>query len=369
MRSELRQINQASFAKRILAVIMDGAVTIFIMFAFMIFVFLPIANKGFHYEEKVAEGYQYQLASGLFVYYDVDENGGVNAYSLKDLDKTSDDTQFSIISSIEADDSFYIDHVKYYFLNYKTGIGVEYPEGANVEAFKAPNYKEEIDGKLPSEIYTLDWFNQKVEELKDTQDLMNFAFEDLSTQSFYVENSKQLKAIQSFIIFPSVFLSFSIFFIIIPLCFKNGETLGKKVMHIALINKSGFAVQKRQIVFRQTILLLYVFFCSFIIGVGLTSFATLFLGVFIYFLATIISKSHRSFADYAAYTLEIDTLTSVWFTDALEEGAKDEEIKENIKKYKKNKVENKNIIQVGSTIVNEDIKREIEEQNKEHKTK
>ena len=368
MKSELKQIQNASFAKRILAVIMDAAFTLFTMFAFIAFIFVPIANKGLRYTEKVSKRLHYQIASSLFVYYDTNEDGTYKFYNISNLSEISDDAKSDVISEFEGqEDEFYISHVRYYFLNYKTGVGVEYPETANPEDYKAPNYNDLIDGKSPKEIYTNDWFNAKVEELKTPTALMEFAFDDMSKQEYYLKTNKDIKAVQLFIIMPPMILSFSIFFIVFPLVFKNGETLGKKTMHLCLINKDGYDVQKRQIVFRQTLLLLYVTFCSFIIGVGLTSFATLGVGVLIYFVAAFIPKSHRSPADYASYTLLVDSLHSVWFKDALEEERKDAEIAENIEQYKQNKVENKNIIQVGSTIVNEDIKREIEEEKKEHK--
>ena len=369
MKNELKQINNANFAKRILAVIMDGALTIFTMFLLIAFAFVPIADKTMHYSEKVATRLQYQVASGLFVYYEVDEENNVQVYELKDLDKKNEGSKYDIIYNLEtSDDNFYFEHVRYYFLHYKTGDVEGYlpPEG-KVEDFRAPNYADLIDGKSPMEIYTQDWFDAKLNELKTPKAMMELAFDDMAEQAYYLKTNKDIKAVQIFIILPPFVLSFGIFFIMVPLLFKNGETLGKKTVHIALINKDGYNVKKRQIVFRQTLLLLYVAFFSFVVGIGFTSFATLGVGVLIYFVAAFIPKSHRSLVDLAAYTLEVDARNSVWFKDALEETAKDAEIEENIEKYKKNKIENKNVIQVGSTIVNEDIKREIEEQNKEHK--
>ena len=368
MKNELREINNAHFAKRILAIIMDGAVTIFTMFLFIILIFVPIANKGMKYSEKVATRFQYQIASGLFVMYDEDKEGNVSVYELKDLDKITEDTKSGLITDLEAEDDFYFEHVRYYFLHYKTGDVETYlPPDGKIEDFRAPNYADLIDGKSPLEIYTQDWFEAKKAELKTVEEMVKLATNDLAGQDYYIKSNKDIKAVQIFILLPPFVLSFGIFFIAVPLIFKNGETFGKKTVHIALINNDGYSVKKRQIVFRQTLLLLYVLLCSIIIGIGVTSIATLGVGVLIYFIAAFIPKSHRSPVDFAAYTLLVDARTSVWFKDALEETAKDAEIEENIANYKKNKIENKNIIQVGSTIVNEDIKREIEEENKQHK--
>jgi hypothetical protein len=67
----------------------------------------------------------------------------------------------------------------------------------------------------------------------------------------------------------------------IPLIFKNGETLGKKVLHLAFINTEGYAVQKKQIVLRQLFLFIMTGMCCFMIGrIGVGSLAILGLGMF-----------------------------------------------------------------------------------------
>ena len=66
-------------------------------------------------------------------------------------------------------------------------------------------------------------------------------------------------------------------------------------------------------------------------------------------------------------TLLVDANKSVWFTNASVEQEKEEDIAKNMAKYHQNKVEDPRVIQVGGTIVNEDIKREIEEENKKDK--
>ena len=60
--SELTQIKNASFFKRIIAFIMDGALFAFSMFGFMAACFYPIANKAFKYTENRANLMLYQVA-------------------------------------------------------------------------------------------------------------------------------------------------------------------------------------------------------------------------------------------------------------------------------------------------------------------
>ena len=98
------------------------------------------------------------------------------------------------------------------------------------------------------------------------------------------------------------------------------------------------------------------------IGVG--SLAFLGIGTIIYYLITAISKEKKSPADFLAMTLLVDANKSVWFENATVEQEKEEILEKNMEKYQQNKVEDPHVIQVGGTIVNEDIKREIEEEKK-----
>jgi hypothetical protein len=162
--NELTQIVKASFFKRIIAFIMDGAFFVFIMFGLMAAVFYPIANKAFKYTENRANLMLYQVASKLVVCQGKDENGIERLYEISELDQAPTNVDYPSLGEINGkEDEFYISHVKYYYLNYKTGVNVEYPANANPEDYKAPNYQELIEGKPRSEYYTEEWFNAKVE--------------------------------------------------------------------------------------------------------------------------------------------------------------------------------------------------------------
>ncbi len=363
--NELTQIVKASFFKRIIAFIMDGAFFVFIMFGLMAAVFYPIANKAFKYTENRANLMLYQVASKLVVCQGKDENGIERLYEISELDQAPTNVDYPSLGEINGkEDEFYISHVKYYYLNYKTGVNVEYPANANPEDYKAPNYQELIEGKPRSEYYTEEWFNAKVES-SDIASLISGAITDLVKEEFYSKKQNSVRLTGYFLVLPAFFLSFSAFFIVIPLCFKNGETLGKKTLHLSFINSQGYAVQRKQIVLRQLFLLLMTSFISFMIGrIGFGSLAFIGIGVIIYYVATAISKEKKSPADFLAMTLLVDANKSVWFTNAVVEQEKEEILKKNMEKYHQNKTEDPHVIQVGGTIVNEDIKREIEEENK-----
>ena len=364
--NELTQIKNASFFKRIIAFIMDGALFAFIMFGFIAACFYPIANKAFKYTENRAKLMLYQVASKLVVCKGNDENGSEKLYELSELDQAPSNAQYPSLGEIDGkEDEFYINHVKYYYLNFKTGVNVECPANANPEDYKAPNYQEEIDGKPRIEYYTEEWFNEKVASSESTASLISEAIVDLCNEEFYAKKETSVRLTGYFLVFPAFYLSFSIFFIVIPLVFKNGETLGKKTLHLCFINSQGYAVQRKQIVLRQLFMLLMTSVVCFMIGrIGVGSLAFLGIGIVIYYAATAISKQKKSPADYLAMTLLVDGNKSVWFKNAKVEQEKEEILEKNMEKYQQNKVEDPHVIQVGGTIVNEDIKREIEEENK-----
>ena len=371
-KSSLSQVVHANVAKRILALIMDTSLAAFIMLGLILLVFTPIANKAFKYSQNTGDGLRYEVASELFVCVGGEE---AKIYEIENILEAPARASYIDLLSYEnanktGDLEFYKARVKYYYLNYKTGVGVKHPEGVGEELYRAPNYLDEIDGKKPSELYTEEWFNEKYGEITTLDDFKQGivdALNDFVNQDYFRKLERDVYNTKYFIYFPAFVLSFSIFFIIIPVCFKNGETLGKKTLHIGLVTRDGYQVQKRQIVFRQLLLLVYVFIATFCLGIRITAFATLGLAVLIYFIPTFISKTKRSPADMLAYTLTVDTLKSVWFDNAFVEKETEEQIEEQMKIYKSRKSgDDKHILQVGSVVVDEEAKKEMEQENKSH---
>ena len=191
----------------------------------------------------------------------------------------------------------------------------------------------------------------------------NSAMADLYYSDYFKALNNEISAIQLFIFIPPFVIGFAIYYFLFPLLFKNGETLGKKVTHIAVVSNEGFTVKKRQIVLRQVLLFAAMFLAAFVFGIGITSFAILGLMTFILFVATLIPKNKRAPHDFAAYTLVVDSIHSTWFDNLEDEMAHKKEIDDNMAKYKKNSPINQNVIQVGSTIVDEDLKKSVEEEN------
>lgn len=340
MKSELRSIKKAPFYKRILAIIMDGAVTLFIFFALYLFAFTPIANAAFGYSSLINEQSTLQIESHLYV----KESEESNNYIL-------------LINSKSDDLNFYKENLRYYYLTFKTTKASDCNE--------KHVYVENGPELLPSEYYTDEWFNDKMSSIDNIDSIKNASRDALNDFSTYLKPySTKIKKISYFVFICPYVVSFGGFFILVPLLYKNGETFGKKVMGIGLVSYDGYSVKKRQVVLRQLFLFVYVGLFSFYMTVSLASLAMLGLGIFIYFLIAFIVKDNRSLADLLAYTQVVDAKNSVWFKDVKQEQEKEKILEENLSKYNKTEELDPNVIQVGSTIVNEEAKKEFEESQK-----
>lgn len=384
MKSKMSSIVQAGLGKRLAALVMDGVVFAFLWGCLVAWAAIPIANKAFGYQNNLAKGSHYEGFSKLYLIKETTVSGDVRIIEPSEFSKMEPDSKTTLVplyDSTEQDPEFYRARIKYYYLNFKTNQNIEYDpnvtDPAILETYYSPDYNKEItlqDGRkvLPKDYYTEDWFNANFgpEKFTDLKTVKNIAYDTVAefyNSAFFTEINNQIKGAQCFIIFPAWGISFLIFYLLFPLIFKNGETLGKKVVHIGFVNKEGYDIKKRQIIFRQLLLFLYISLCTFVVGIGLTSLATLGVGVFIYLIATIIPKSHKSPIDFAAMTYLIDTSKSVWFHDAEEENEKEEDFETKMAKYRSKKVENKNLIQVGTEIVDEKVKKEFEEENSKKK--
>src|SRR5574344_511261 len=377
----LHSIVEAGIGKRLGAAILDGLVAIFLWLFLAMIVMTPIANAGLGYSANMNLGYQYQIASHLYVYQQQDDNGDISIVEVKDMTEKIDANKESQISSLTKQTSS------------KTYDMVE-------DHFVSPDYLDNVvDTQLkPVEYYTVKWFNNEILSVSDKgaeyfdntdenvlaaikegvdadkaitflNSLISNAQGDLYYRDYYVKINNTIKLNQVFIIIPPYISVMGILYLLIPMLSKNGETIGKKFCHLAVISKDGYSAKKRQILFRFFVFFVEISLSLFAIGVNFTSIATLGVGVFILLMATLISKSHRAPHDYAALTLEIDAQKSVWFDSPEIEQRHIDELKAKMERYKSSKVENKNIIQIGGKIIDEDLKKQVEEAQAKEKVK
>ena len=332
----MKSIKKGSFIKRLAAAIMDGALLVFTFLAISLFIFSPIANKAFGYQDLYAEGTQMRLDSNLYDYI-----------------KEGNDKNIPIIDFTDKDVDYYKEKLHNYYCDYKVNKASDRNDYIVLEG------GEQV---FPKDYYTDAWFNEKFGSIDTVEKAKDASYDALIDFVKYIRPlSQKIKRIEIFMFFPAFFISTGSFMILVPMLYKNGETFGKKVMGLGFATLDGYQVKKKQVLFRQLFLVVATTFFSFVLGIGLTSFATFGVGVAIYFVSAFIPKSKRSIADWIAYVQLIDVKNSVYFKDALEEKIKEEEVNANLEKYNRNKDINKNVLQVGSKIVNEEAKHEIEE--------
>lgn len=397
----------APIAKRLFAGIMDGVVFIFTFLALALWVFTPIADAAMHYNDTADVGKRYQLGTHLYLPLKTNDDGNIVVVDIKDSTGNYNDYyKVEMLYNYNNDDpSFYLKRIYYYYHNFKCNVDIELPTSGTFDPiedhFASPEYNKEINGVLPVNYYTDAWFSEnilrlnnedslfRIDETKDNylesivvkegvdnaelfRYLKNEAYEavkDFYYSDFLQDIEKYMENVQYFIFITPFALSYGIYFILIPLLMKDGQTLGKKTMNIAVISIDGYKAKKRQILFREILLFIVIAVLGIVVGIGLTSLAVIAVGVVILFIATLIPKNKRSIFDYAAFTIVIDALHSVWFENKEDEENHKKQLEDNMSKYKKYIPDNPNLIQVGSKVVDEKYLKEINEENNKKEQK
>lgn len=121
---------------------------------------------------------------------------------------------------------------------------------------------------------------------------------------------------------PVVFASMAVFFLLVPLCFPNGETFGKKIMKLAVLTDKGYVYPRPKLIWR-----FLAFFLSEVAGAVATFGATLLIS----YTMALFTKKHRSLHDYLAGSVVAKSDESLWFLDPAEE----EEFNERMAKARK----------------------------------
>lgn len=402
----ISSIVEAHIGKRLIASILDAFIAIFIFIFLSVIILTPIANAAFSYSSCQTLGLTYQTSSHLYVVEQTTESNKKVYIDVKDYtEKLQTDFYSQIVCLSKIDNLepiYYLEHVHYYYTSFLTGENVVMPNNTSSKTYEmekdnfvSPSYKKvDENGLLPKDIYTNKWFNEEIlkinsegkeffeisdinevaiiktfednsKVIKFLQNAINSASGDLYYQDFYKDLNNKIKLIQLFIVLPAFVITMLLIYFLPTMLFKNGETLGKKFMHLAVISKNGYSAKKRQYVYRFLVFFVEITLFTFIVGIGFTSIATLGVGVLGLFIATLINKDHRSLHDILAMTLVVDANKSVWFNSFEDEKRSIDELNERMEKYKSVKIENKNIIQVGNKIVNEDYKKIVK--NKKNK--
>ena len=126
----------------------------------------------------------------------------------------------------------------------------------------------------------------------------------------------------------AVFVTFMVFYLIIPLCFKNGQSIGKKIMHTCLVNKLGYEYSRLQLIPRFIFPAFLMTALVLIIGFSIWPFLIISGVLLISYLFVVFTKDNKALHDYFAGTLVIDARESTWFKDINEEEKTQKEVDE-----------------------------------------
>ena len=144
----------------------------------------------------------------------------------------------------------------------------------------------------------------------------------------------------------AIIVTFMIFYFVIPLIFKNGETIGKKVMHVCLVNKLGYQYKRIQLLPRVLFPMLLTTIIVFFAGFSMWAFAGVSVVLLISFIFTIFTKDNKAIHDFFAGTLVVDAKQSTWFKDANEEEKAEKDVEDYVSQVQANNdaLTDKNII-------------------------
>lgn len=136
------------------------------------------------------------------------------------------------------------------------------------------------------------------------------------TYKAFDDGNRNMMMFAIVMIIPCLFGTSLIFYLIIPICSKNGETIGKYILGLGVLSADGYVLKRYHHIPR--------FLSLFVIEMagGILSFGGLFLVTYIMFCFT---KKRRSIHDFFGNSVVIDKKSSVWFVD------KDQEYRYNYK--------------------------------------
>ena len=332
-----RHTNLAKQGTRTGAFLVDVAIFGALLLAFLFGCFKWILNP-------VADPYKNEL-----------ENEQINSH----LRFRDENGELQIIAN-EATYEEYRDTISYYYMNYLTGNVAEPGTGSRLADEKI---KTE-DGTEVSKIdyYTVDWFNKYVLQIvsvdpdNDENSLFTYvrvggeydktqigtpkdpaivrsdkinqhmqsaflsAYTDFNNLSYVVSLTNQMTFVYSVEVVLSGIISGILTYVMFPLIFKQGRTVGKKVFKLALANYDGYEFHNYQLAMR--LMPLIVVILSFLIPIWNDIFLLVLIPMIVFlvsFALAMASPKKAALHDFTARTIVVDDKTSIIFENELEE--------------------------------------------------
>ena len=176
---------------------------------------------------------------------------------------------------------------------------------------KVDSNDEEALTKLLKYFFNTDLADQTGLYFDAIKDMKGPLYNKASVQTYYQEQATRYSMAawgsQAITVMPIVL----VFFLIIPLCRKDGESLGKLIFGIKVVGAEGFRINKLQRVFRPLLVtLLHLAALIPNVGIGL---AIYFIGAVVSFLMMALGKKRMNIHERITRTIVVDKKRSIIF--------------------------------------------------------
>lgn len=299
------EFNKASAFKRICAAIMD----IFLLFLFTSiissFVCLPIAKGVSEYNARY-EAYESELFDlGYYVFVKEEKEENENNYKyvivatyendenqIENAKKDENNFYVELSNSrLSIDNAVYEKHINHFlteigdtntFNNAKKNNSSLYEEKDNEYVLKSDVKSEDLK----------EFYNSVYENLLNNDKLKTYK------DGSVINNRNYYSSIKTVCVMIPFFVSLIVFYLVLPLVTKNGQTLGKKMMVLGVVNvKDGSNANKLSLIIR---------FMAFSVIELLLSLIFSFLPLIISVFVMIFNKKGQSIHDLLAQTTVVD---------------------------------------------------------------
>ena len=364
---EIKDIKYANLGRRVLGIIFDLIFFVIIL----LFLYLPVVEGyvdiGFHNKQVLNDVKAHQVYSGLFVDRSEEDEVPLTNVSLIGREELTDDNDYFTFDSYEVylnatynfysnkDLSFHKELMEMIFKKtdisenefnywYNTEV-LNIDQSSDYDVFCLENndlYSSPLNknAKVKATItFKGEKFTKNGNDNRDNQeyilssikiftDTLDFpgtyqeALLHFRNTNQYSNYYLQLERISRYEAYIAIAIGGLIYFLIIPLFFKNGETLGMKIVRVGLVNSLEYQVSKPQVFLKNLVILAEIF-------LGLFTFFIVFL---VDYIVMVFTKRHRSFSDFVAATVIIDTKNSVRFVSRAVEEKLVAQVEENLRK-------------------------------------
>ncbi|MCQ2794043.1 MAG: RDD family protein [Bacilli bacterium] len=308
----MKYIQIASLEKRLLSSLIDLALLVGLTCLFYFFGFSQAVASVQHFDTRQAEINQACLDSHLYV----EQGDKIITYTEAKPDATSD------MIEKEAVEPFYTIYLKtvmpekegHYYDNYWYGVYVLHLEDKEGYYEDEPIYEE--DNRL------YEWINSKEGTFKRKSDIDEPRFLEFFRGTFgtaTVDLTNTPKVHENMVaiswgkvratIYASIVGSI-IPYLIVPVCLRNGKTVGKLAMGLIVLTDEGYEYAKWKHIIRYLAFYLLEVFGG-VVTIGLT---LVFSSCLVFF-----SKKRRAIHDYVAFSCVVNERESVFFKNEEEE--------------------------------------------------